>query len=64
MVPDRARPVAVLVSAAEFSRLAGPRVSFAEVIDAYRAAIDPKSLRGEDAFADLRDRDPGRDVAL
>jgi prevent-host-death family protein len=63
-ITRRGRPVVVLVSAAEYARMAGSEVSFADALEAFQRDIDPKVLRAKDAFTKLRDRDPGRDVAL
>lgn len=63
-VTRRGRPVAVLVSASEYARLAGSVGSFASALAAFRKRTDPKLLRGPDPFAKLREPGPGRDVAL
>lgn len=63
-ITRRGRPVAVLVSASEYARMAGAEASFSEALEAFREATDPKLLRGPDPFVKLRDRSPGRDVAL
>lgn len=63
-ITRRGRPVAVLVSASEYARMAGAEASFSGALEAFREATDPKLLRGPDPFAKLRDRSPGRDVAL
>jgi len=63
-ITRRGRPVVVLVSAAEYARMAGSELSFADSLEAFQRDIESKVLRGKDAFTKLRDRDPGRDVAL
>lgn len=63
-ITRRGRPVVVLVSAAEYARMAGSEVSFVDALEAFQRDIDPNVLRGKDAFTKLRDRDPGRDIAL
>lgn len=63
-ITRRGLPVAVLVSAAEYARLAAPQASFAAALDAFCEAVDPRALHGDDVFADLRDESPGRDVAI
>jgi prevent-host-death family protein len=61
-ITRRGRPVAVLVAAAEYARLAGSEASFGAALHAFRESTDPKLLRGRDPFARARDRSPGRDV--
>jgi prevent-host-death family protein len=63
-ITRRGRPVAVLVSASEYARIAGDEPSFAGALDAFRASVDPKQLRGAAPFAGVRDRSPGREVEL
>ena len=60
----RGRPVAVVMSVAEFERMAGRRLGFSEALDAFRTAVDPELLSvAAQAFDDVRDRSPGRDAA-
>ncbi len=63
-ITRRGRPVAVLVSAADYARLAKSGASFVAAVDSFRADVDPKALRGGDAFANARDRDEGREIDL
>lgn len=62
----RGKPVAVLVSAAEYGRLAGTPPSFLQALHEFRERmklaeldIDPEAIWGG-----LRDRSPGREVAF
>ena len=60
----RGKPVAVLMSVDEYHRLSGGRRDFWAAYQRWRASIDPADLEGEDPFADVRDRSPGREVDL
>lgn len=57
----RGKPVAVLMSLEAFeSQSLRPR-TFWEAVDAFREAEQPTDQELDDAFADVRDRSPGRD---
>jgi prevent-host-death family protein len=59
------RPVAVLLSEREYERLTGRLRGFWDAYEAFRASLDPGDLQAsEDAFQDVRDRSPGREVEL
>jgi prevent-host-death family protein len=61
----RGRPVAVIVSEAEYRRLAGPRDDFWTALQAFRTAFDSARDGIEPEYWEsLRDRSPGRDVNL
>ena len=64
-ITRRGRPVAVLLSAAEYLQLAGERPPFLEAVRALRARLEVEALGiGDEDFAALRDPSPGRDVTL
>ena len=61
----RGRPVAVIVSEAEYRRMAGPRGDFWTALQAFRATFDGERDGIEPEYWEsLRDRDPGREVDL
>jgi prevent-host-death family protein len=61
----RGRPVAVIVSEAEYRRLAGPRGDFWTALQEFRATFDSARDGIEPEYWEsLRDRSPGRDVNL
>ena len=61
----RGRPVAVIVSEAEYRRLAGPRGDFWAALQEFRATFDNERDGVEPEYWEsLRDRSPGRDVDL
>ena len=60
----RGKPVAVLVSIEEFRRLSSGREGFWSAIERWRASVDPADLEGDDPFADVRDKSPGRELDL
>lgn len=61
----RGRSVAVLVSPAELTRLQSQRSSFREAYAAFLLKVGPDREGVEREFFDeLRDRSPGREVAL
>lgn len=64
-ITRRGRPVAVLVSAAEYTRLANPQTDFWIELDAFRREhrLNDVGL-DDDEWDDLRDRSAGRVVAL
>jgi prevent-host-death family protein len=64
-ITRRGRPVAVLVSASEYLRLAGERPSFAETVRALRERLDVEALGiGDLEFRGLREGSAGREVGL
>ena len=60
----RGKPVAVLVSIDEYRRLSEGRRDFWGAYERWRASINPADLEGDDPFADVRDRSPGREIDL
>lgn len=61
----RGKPVAVVVSCEAYDRLRSDRVRFRDAYAAYRERFDAGDLASEtNAFADLRERSPGRAVDL
>lgn len=61
----RGRPVAVIVSEAEYRRLAGPRGDFWTALQEFRATFDSERDGIEPEYWEaLRDRTPGREVNL
>lgn len=61
----RGRPVAVLVSLADYARISPARPTPWAAIARFRAAADLSLLEDVDAiFAGVRDSSPGRDVEL
>lgn len=60
----RGKPVAVLISVDEYRRLSDGRRDFWGAYERWRASIDPADLEGDDPFADVRDRSPGREIDL
>jgi antitoxin Phd len=61
-ITRRGKPVAILLSVAEYERLAGNRPSFWEAYQEWRRTVDWEALGDVDEiFADVRDRSPGRD---
>lgn len=58
----RGRPVAVLLSFEEYQKLTGGP-SLIERIERFRATHDLEALDAASAFADVRDRSPGRDFS-
>jgi prevent-host-death family protein len=64
-ITRRGRPVAVLMSASEYHRLAGEPPSFAEAVRALRARLDVEALGiGNREFQGLRESSAGREVAV
>lgn len=64
-ITRRGKPVAVLMSAADYLRLAGERPSFTETVRELRARLAIEGLDVTDAdFRSLRQPGPGRKVAL
>lgn len=60
----RGRPVAVLLSIAEYRKLHGDKPDLWKSIQRFRRAADLEALAADEAFADLRDRSPGREPEL
>lgn len=61
----RGRPVAMLISLAEYQRLTATRPTLWETIEAWRASVDPEVfLKDGEELVAPRDRSPGRDIAL
>ena len=64
-ITRRGEPVAVLVSAAEYSAITGDRPSFIDATAQIRERLDVDSLNiGDSDFEGLREESPGRDVSL
>jgi prevent-host-death family protein len=64
-ITRRGEPVAVLVSAAEYSAITGDRPSFMDATAQIRERLDVDSLGiGDSDFEGLREESPGRDVSL
>lgn len=59
----RGRPVAVLISLAEYGQLAGGRRSFWESYEEYRRRHASSDIDLGDALEGTRDRSPGRDFS-
>lgn len=57
----RGRPVAVLISLAEYGQLANRRRSFWEAYESYRREHAESDVDVGDVFENLRDPSPGRD---
>ena len=63
-ITRRGRPVAVILSAADYERLTARAPSISEAIAEVRVQYDLQSLGLEaDEFRDLRDRSTGREMA-
>jgi prevent-host-death family protein len=64
-ITRRGEPVAVLVSAAEYSAITGERPSFVDATRQVRERLGVDALEIGDAdFEGLREQSPGRDVSL
>ncbi len=64
-ITRRGEPVAVLVSAAEYSAFTGERPSFVDATRLVRERLGVDALEIGDAdFEGLREQSPGRDVSL
>ena len=64
-ITRRGEPVAVLVSAAEYSAITGERPSFIDAAKQVRERLGVDSLNiGDSDFDGLREQSPGRDVSL
>ncbi len=60
----RGRPVAVLLSRAEYERLTRGRTDLWESIRQFRQQADLSELEIEEIYEDVRDRSPGREPEL
>jgi prevent-host-death family protein len=61
----RGKPVAVVLSLREFSRLRNDRPSFGDAYEKYLENHAPEKIGlDDDFFESIRDRSPGRKVAL
>jgi len=61
----RGRPVAIIVSEAEYRRMAGPRGDFWTALQEFRATFESVRDGIEPGYWEsLRDRGPGREVDL
>jgi antitoxin Phd len=58
----RGKPVAVLISADEYARLAHGRPDLWSALREFRKRHDPLDLDVDAIFADVRDRSAGREV--
>jgi len=64
-ITRRGKPVVVMISAAQYARLAGEVPSFSEVVLQLRDKLDVENLGIDDnTFADLRDPSIDREVSL
>ncbi len=64
-ITRRGRPVAVVVSRADYDALVGPRLGFAAAYRSWRSSVADDDLELPDGFiGELRDRSAGRDVDL
>jgi prevent-host-death family protein len=64
-ITRRGEPVAVLLSAAEYSAITGERASFMDATRQVRERLGVDDLDiGNSDFEGLRDQSPGREVAL
>jgi PTS system cellobiose-specific IIB component len=60
----RGRPVAVVVSQADYRRLRSTRPGFWDAAAAFRESVDLSDLAIDDVYQGVRDRDPGRTVPI
>ncbi len=59
------KPVAVLISMAEYQKLNGERSSFWDALTRFRNSVDLQQLDIQpEIFENLRDSSPGREVAF
>jgi PHD/YefM family antitoxin component YafN of YafNO toxin-antitoxin module len=58
----RGKPVAVLISVAEYERLSRGRPDLWSLLKAFRERNELEEIDVEEIFADVRDRSPGREV--
>jgi prevent-host-death family protein len=60
----RGEPVAVLVSTERYEQLTTKKSDLASALDRFRKDSDLVELNIAEIYEDVRDRSPGRDVAL
>ena len=58
----RGKPVAVLLSIADYQRLARGRPDLWQLLQAFRERNDLEAMDVDEIFGDVRDRSPGREV--
>lgn len=58
------RPVAVLLSVADYERLASGRTDLWSSIEEFRASYDARQVDADEVYDDVRDPSPGRGVDL
>ena len=64
-ITRRGKPVAVLLSAEEYDRIAPARPGFSEAYEAWKRGVGKEGTAVEpEHFSALRDRSPGREVKL
>ena len=64
-ITRRGKPVAVLLSAREYDRIAATRPTFADAYATWKSSVDFDEIAVEpDHFAARRERSPGREVKL
>jgi prevent-host-death family protein len=64
-VTRNGQPVAAVISIEQYRELQRAKSgTLADVIAWREANVDPRDLEGPDPWKDVRDRSPGRDVAL
>lgn len=63
-ITRRGARIAVILSSADYDKLAGGRVGVMDALRAWRARPNPSEIDPDEIFADVRDRSPGREVAL
>lgn len=63
-MPLRPEPVAVLLSADEHRALSGGGTRFWSALEDFRRTADLEALNADEPFEGLRDRSPGRQVAI
>lgn len=64
-ITRRGKPVAVMISAAQYARLSGDVRAFSEIVLELRERLDVENLQIDDgAFANLRDPSIDREVSL
>jgi antitoxin Phd len=59
----RGKPVAVVLSIADYERLTRARPNFWRALQAFRKSHDLAGLDVDETFEGVRDPDPGREVA-
>jgi len=64
LLTRRGRTVAVMLSADDYQRLSAARTDLWSAIGAFRQSHDLTELAVDEIFTGLRDRSPGREVAL